>query len=221
MLNLLDMIEGHFNDDLIIKIREKKSCQVVGDNLNIKTNVRDIRTDNRNNRQHNWFMSMVVFERLNTVDLNKYTHSVGNIRNFDNQNYLMSEEELMQYKTSAVVLTYRIFESFFGEVQSFKVWKGLCPTHIEHPYSKEMSQNSQQYPLPMHFNDEKKLAEMADILCELEDALEEIWENTGITEKMDGTHIPDSFKCPFSGDQLTSSSSCNISKRTEGWLSYS
>ena len=72
MLNLLDMIGGHFNDDLIIKIREKKSCQVVGDNLNIKTNVRDMRMDNRN-KQHNCFMSTVVFERLNTVDLNN-TH---------------------------------------------------------------------------------------------------------------------------------------------------
>jgi len=62
MLNILDLIEGHYSDGLLDLIENKRKCHVVGD-LNINTNVKDIRMDNRN-KMHNWFMSMVVSERV-------------------------------------------------------------------------------------------------------------------------------------------------------------
>lgn len=49
----------------------------------------------------------------------------------------------------------------------------------------------------MHFKDEKKLAEMVDILYEVEGTLIGVWQKSG------ATNIPDDFRCPLSGDQLT------------------
>ena len=49
----------------------------------------------------------------------------------------------------------------------------------------------------MHFKDEKKLADMVDILCEVEETLNKVLQKSG------ATNIPDDFSCPFSGDQLT------------------
>ena len=202
MLNLLDLIGGHFDEGLIAKIKEKRNCHVVGDNLNIKTNVKDMRIDSRN-KMHNWFMSMVVLERVATANLDN-TMPLGHIRDFDNQNYIMSEEEKLHYKESAIILSYRVFEEFFDDLPAvFKVWKGMCPSHIEHTHSDEMSRKSKLFPLPMHFKDERKLAEMVDILCELEEVFEGCWEKSDMSDKRNGTHIPDQFVCPFSGDQLT------------------
>ena len=61
---------------------------MVGGNLNIKTIVKDMRMDNRN-KMHNWFMSMVVSERVD-VSLLDNTRPIGDIKNFPNENYLMS-----------------------------------------------------------------------------------------------------------------------------------
>ena len=67
MINILDLIGGHYSDGLVDLIKQRK-CHVVGDNLNIKTNVKDMRMDNRN-KMHNWFMSMVVSERVDVSSL--------------------------------------------------------------------------------------------------------------------------------------------------------
>ena len=55
----------------------------------------------------------------------------------------------------------------------------------------------------MHFKDEKKLADMVDILCEIDQTLNGVWQKSGATNDGSGNFIPDDFSCRFSGDQLT------------------
>ena len=88
MLNILDLIGGHYSDGLLDLIKNKRKCHMAGDNLNIKTNVKDMRMANQN-KMHNWFMSMVVSERVD-VSLLDNTRPIGDIKNFPNENYLMS-----------------------------------------------------------------------------------------------------------------------------------
>ena len=78
MLNILDLIGGHYSDGLIDLKKNKRKCHVVGDNLNIKTNVKDMRMDNRN-KMHNWFMSMVVSERIDVSSLDN-TRTIAEIK---------------------------------------------------------------------------------------------------------------------------------------------
>lgn len=200
MLNILDLIGGHYSDDLVDLIKNKRKCHVVGDNLNIKTNVKDMRMDNRN-KMHNWFMSMVVSERVDVSSLDN-TRAIRDIKNFSNENYLMSEEEQLLYKKSAQVLVCRVFQEFFDQ-DIFRFLSKVCPKQINHPRSLEMRLKTSLYPLPMHFKDEKKLADMVDILCELEETLNGVWQKSGATIDGSGNFIPDDFSCPFSGDQLT------------------
>ena len=93
--------------------------------MNIKTNVKDTRMDNRN-QMHNWFMSMVLSERVD-VSLLDNTRPIADIKNFPNENYLVSEEEQFLLRKASQVLVFRVF-------QEFKV----CPKQIHHPQSLSM-----------------------------------------------------------------------------------
>ena len=194
MLNILDLIGGHYSDGLVDLIKSKRKCHVVGDNLNIKTNVKDMRMDNQN-KMHNWFMSMVVSERVDVSSLDN-TRAIAEIKNFANKNYLLSDAEQLSFKKSCQVLVFRVFQEFFN-LDIFKFLSKVCPPKISHPHSFEMGQKTTLFPLPMHFKDEKKLTDMVDILCEIEETLNGVW------HKLGATNIPDDFSCPFSGDQLT------------------
>lgn len=56
-----------------------------------ETNVKDMRTDNQN-KLHNWFMSMVVSERVAVSSLDN-TRTIAEIKNFSSENYLLSDAE--------------------------------------------------------------------------------------------------------------------------------
>ena len=81
MLNILDLIGEHYSDGLV--------------DLNIKTNVNDMRTDNRN-IMHTWFMSMVVSERVDVSSLDN-TRAIAEIKNFPNGNYLVRCRAIIIY----------------------------------------------------------------------------------------------------------------------------
>lgn len=198
MLNIMDMIGGHFADGLIDNIRAKKKCFVNGDNLNIKTSVKDMRMDHHN-KMHNWFMTMVVFERVDFSNLDN-SAPLGNLATFANANYLLSEAEVESLKGNLKVIVCRAFLSVI-KLPMFKFLERNCPAHIQHPFSHEMSQQSEIFPQPIHFKDEKKLADMVDILCDIENRLEEVFAEVSGGEARDG--VPADFECPFSGDQLT------------------
>ena len=200
MLNILDLIGGHYSDGLVDLIKNKRKCHVVGDNLNIKTNVKDMRMDNRN-KMHNWFMSLVVSERVD-VSLLDNTRPIADIKNFPNKNYLMSDGERLLLRKSSQVLVCRVFQEFFDQ-DIFKFLSKVCPKQIHHPQSLAMHQKTSLFPLPMHFKDEKKLADMVDILCEIEETLNGVWQKSGGTNDGSANFIPDDFSCPFSGDHVT------------------
>lgn len=99
------------------------------------------------------------------------------------------------------VIVCRVFQEVI-KLPMFKFLERVCPTHIAHQHSNEMSQKSEIFPLPIHFKDEKKLADMVDILSNLETSFEEIFTKIRPDENAESC-IPQDFQSPFSGDQLT------------------
>ena len=172
MLNLMDMIGGHYADGLIRNIAANKKCHVNGDNLNIKTCVKDMRMDHRN-KTHNWFLTMIVFERVDVTDLDN-TRPLGDLSTFSNDNYLLNDHEMQSFKDNMKVIVCRVFQDVI-KLPMFRFLERVCPTHIQHQHSNEMSQKSEIFPLPIHFKDEKKLADMVDILSSLEASFEDIF----------------------------------------------
>ena len=194
MLNILDLIGGHYSDGLLDLIKKQKKMS------HGWTNVKDMRMDNRN-KMHNWFMSMVVSERVD-VSLLDNTRPIGDVKNFPNENYLMSDGEQLLIRKSSRVLVCRVFQEFFDQ-DMLKFLSKVCPKQIHHPQSLAMNDKTSLFPMPMHFKDEKKLADMVDILCEIEETLKRVWQKSGATNDGSGNFIPDDYSCPFSGDQLT------------------
>lgn len=91
MLNILDLIGGYYSDGFLDFIKNKRKCYMVGDNLNIKINVKDMCMDNWN-KMYNWFMFMVVLERVDVLLLDNIRF-IGDIKNFLNENYFMLDGE--------------------------------------------------------------------------------------------------------------------------------
>lgn len=189
MINLLELLGGHFHDKIVDLVKQGNKFYTVNDNLNCKTTVKNMRVDHRN-KQHNWFASIIVFERIDFRHLDN-VKPLGDIRNFANENYLLSPEEVKKLNSDFKVLVGRVFLEFFNQPQ-FATVKKLVPQHILHQYTKEMSSKSEVFPLPIQFKDEKKYSDVVDILANLEDTFENIFK-----EASDQAHgILADFKCP-------------------------
>ena len=91
MINLLDLMGGHFHDKIVELVKEGKKFYTVNDNLNCKTTVKNMRVDHRN-KQHNWFVSIIVFERIDFSYLDNVI-PLGDVQNISNENYLLTPEE--------------------------------------------------------------------------------------------------------------------------------
>ena len=189
MINLLDLLGGHFHDKIVDLVKQGKKFYTVNDNLNCKTTVKNMRVDHRN-KQHNWFASIIVFERIDFRHLDN-VKPLGDIRNFANENYLLSQEEVKKLISDFKVLVGRVFLEFFNQPQ-FAAVKKLVPQHIVHQYTKEMSSKSEAFPLPIQFKDEKKYSDVVDILANLETTFENIFREA--SDQAQG--IPADFKCP-------------------------
>ena len=127
-----------------------KKFYTVNDNLNCKTTVKNMRVDHRS-KQHNWFASIVVFERIDFSHLDN-VRPLGDIQNFPNENYLLTSEKIKKLQSDFKVLVGRIFLEFFKQPQ-FAAVKKLVPQYILHRYTNEMSSKSEVFPLPIQFKD--------------------------------------------------------------------
>ena len=188
MINLLDLLGGHFNEKIVDLVKQGKKFYTVNDNLNCKTTVKNTRVDHRN-KQHNWFASIIVFERVDFRHLDN-VKPLGDIRSFANENYLLSPEEVKKLNSDFKVLVGRVFLEFFNQPQ-FVAVKKMVPQQIVHQYTKEMSSKSEVFPLPIQFKDEKKYSDVVDILANLEATFENIFKEA--TDQAQG--IPPDFKC--------------------------
>ena len=92
IINLLDLMGGHFHDKIVELVKKGKTFYAINDSLNCKTTLKNMRVDHRN-KQHNWFASIVVFERIDFRNLDN-VRPLGDIQTFSNENYLLTPEEV-------------------------------------------------------------------------------------------------------------------------------
>ena len=81
MINLLDLMGGHFHDKIVELVKAGKKFYTVNDNLNCKTTVKNMRVDHRN-KQHNWFASIVSFGRIEFSHLDNVGPDLVTVRIF-------------------------------------------------------------------------------------------------------------------------------------------
>lgn len=111
MINLLDLMGGYFYDKIVELVKEGKKFYIVNDNLNCKIIVKNMRVDYRN-KQYNWFVSIIVFERIDFSYLDNVI-LFGDVQNFFNENYFFILEEVKKFQLDFKVFVGRVFLEFF------------------------------------------------------------------------------------------------------------
>lgn len=113
MLNLLDLMGGHFHDKIVELVMEGKKFYTLNDNLNCKTTVKNGRVEHRN-KQHNWFASIIVFERIDFSHLDNVI-PLGDVQNLSNENYLLTPKEVKKLQSDFKILVGRFFLELFKQ----------------------------------------------------------------------------------------------------------
>lgn len=157
-------IGSHFLDHAVELVKEGKKFVLVLDNIDWEVKVHDMRADNQNKSVHAVATS-IVFDRVATDDL----PDIGPKKCLSDCNM----RELLKLSEQEQRCTRERYKIFLGRilVELFPVFQFLSdvvPVRTPCRYQAEMSYESTVVPLPVLMKDEKKYAEVVDVLDQLE-----------------------------------------------------
>ena len=179
-------IGNHFLDHAIKLVQEEKTFVFVLDNIDWDVKVHDMRSDQQNRSVHAVATSM-VFDRVTSYHL----PDAGPKKNLAHCNLkdilsLTDEEKRCTRERYKVLIGRIIVES----LPAFDFLKPVVPAHTPCQYQEEMSTKSVVVPLPVLLKDEKKYAELIDVLDQLEVWTREIYSKAGLCDPADPDHVP-------------------------------
>ena len=157
-------IGSHFLDHADELVKEGKKFVLVLDNIDWEVKVHDMRSGNQNKSVHTVATS-IVFDRVATDDL----PDNGPKKCLSDCNM----KELLKISEQEQRCTRERYNIFLGRilVELFPVFQFLSdvvPVRTPCRYQAEMSFESTVVPLPVLMKDEKKYAEVVDVLDQLE-----------------------------------------------------
>ena len=83
-----------------------------------------------------WIAQYITFDRVSSTGLCNSKPIVSNINEFENKNYLLSQDELEKLRHEYIILVARVLVTYFPCLQPIK---HIVEKHITHKYSKEMA----------------------------------------------------------------------------------
>ena len=163
--------------DLAVKqVKEGKSFVYVLDNIDWMEKVHDMRADAQNVSVHAVSTSL-VFDRVPS----KHLPDNGPQKNLANCNISklvsLTKEEVNNIKERYKLLIAKILCQNFP---AFKFLHDLIPEHLPNEYLKQMKTKSTVIPFPVLLKDEKKYADVVDVLDQLETWTHQIYSNAGV-----------------------------------------
>ena len=181
-----DEVGTHFLDHAVELVKKGKTFVFVLDNIDWDVKVHDMRSDEQNRSVHAVATSM-VFDRV-TCD---HLPDDGPKKNLAHCNLkdtlsLTDEEKRCTRERYKVLIGRIIIES----LPAFDFLKTVVPGHTPCQYQEEMSTKSVVVPLPVLMKDEKKYAELVDVLDQLEVWTHEICSKAGLCDPADPDHVP-------------------------------
>ena len=218
---ILDEIGNHFLDKVVEQVNAGKKFTLVLDNIDWTVNVHDMLSDNQNTSVHAVAATM-VFNRVSSDHLPD-EHPQGSLATCDIVKLVgLTDDELNVIRQHYMNLLAQVILEF---LPAFSFLKDVIPI-VPSKYEKEMCQKSLVVPLPVLMKDEKKYADIVDVVDQLETWLHEAYscepaDDTSNdpptlrpTSKPDqpSSHVPPvaddsdplaSVKVPCFGDQLT------------------
>ena len=174
--NLLDEIGNHFMDLAVKEVKEGKSFVLVLDNIDWMEKVHDVRSDAQNVDVHAVATSL-VFDRVSSSQ-QPDNGSQKYLKDCDmNELVGLNDEEICNIRERYKFLVGRILCEHFP---SFKFLQDLLPAQLPHDHLEEMNIKSTVVPFPVLMKDEKKYADVVNVLDQLEAWIHEIYSKAGL-----------------------------------------
>ena len=164
-------------------IEEGIDFKFIGDNVDKKKGVRDIRTEFHGEMKHMY--SMIAVRSRVTSDMCESTARY-NLASLRSTMFLPTAGDVHAIKNTLVVLVSRILCHYIKCLTPFST---SVPTHIPHVHSEQMAKRSETVVLDVLAKNEAKHSDMIDIMTSLQGYL--------------GEAFPTHHKVLSGGDQLT------------------
>ncbi len=140
---------------------ESGECvQFIGDNVDKRKSVRDIRSDNQAKLHHMYVYSMIavkaripppIVDHFTPVDLEQVPIST----------FLPSVTDIQKLRRNSVILVSRILLKY---IKSFTCMSDVVPAHIIHTHTIDMDEKSETVVLDVLHKNEAKHEDMLDIM---------------------------------------------------------
>ena len=153
-------------------MQQGASFKFVGDNVDKKKGVRDIRSDHHSELKHMYSL-LAVKARVQPPPVSHFVHP--DIRSHPVSFFLPTEADLSTINSNLVVLVSRILCKYIKVLKSHK--RSLIK-HIPHSHSSEMACKSEIAVLDVLHKNETKSADMVDIMREQQSHLGEGYTRT-------------------------------------------
>lgn len=118
-----------------------------------------IYSEDRNTESVHWFNLIGYDNRVVNWDLND-KNPIRDIKDLENSTFLPSLDDHAKLKDEFVVLVLRILVK---NCKYFEQFASMVPTHIPHPYSKQMSHQSQVVSLILSEFSNKNIVNLVDL----------------------------------------------------------
>ena len=164
----------------------------VGDNVDKKKGIRDIRADCHGDMKH-MFSMLVVRSRVPSQLA--VSGSELDLASLPSSKVLPTAQDVKDIQKNLVILVSRILCRYVKPLSSFS---SLVPEHIPHKYTKQMACKSECVVLDVLPKNEAKHSDMLDIMTTLQGYL--------------GEEFPQHKKVISGGDQLTCESQANAKR---------
>ena len=128
LLNIMDSVAGDIKSEVKQVLQTNSSLRIVFDNLDFTVLANIILKSNRNSDMH-WIGHYVTFDRVPSSHLDNTHPLMASINEFDNTEYLLSENELRKLKSDFTVLVARVLVEFFTCLNHLK---SAVAIHIPH-----------------------------------------------------------------------------------------
>ena len=184
--SILDDIGTHFLDKMVEQVKAGKRFTFVLDNIDWDVKVHEMRSDNQNKSIHA-VATTLEFDRIPSYHLpnNEPQQSLDNCDMV--KLVSLTDNEVEATRQRYKIFAARIMCEFFPV---FGFLKEIVPAHLPTNYSNYMGTKSVVIPLPVLMKDEKKYAEVVDVLDQLETWVHDIYSKADLCSPTEAVTTP-------------------------------
>lgn len=165
-LQLVDDISKFHKDPIQQWIKDGATFKFIGDNVDKKKRVRDMRSDHQGEMLH-MYSVLVSKSRLPSSQLSQ-TGQIADLMSIPWKTFLPSKDDIQQVESNLVILVARLLTSY---IKDFSFLSKAVPNHIRHVYSTVMSGKSEVAVLDVLHKNEAYGPDMIDIMQSLHEYL--------------------------------------------------